>query len=271
MRLTPVILTLLASETRSWVTISQARYGAQVADIRTLYDNTTAPSGKPPQQLLGYLWQTPQDPTSHDGLGGGITWAWDPNLCAQLLPKFEEDFFFVPFVTCSMLKAAMGRGFASWSANSAQLSFTDVSAECEKLGQLNENCPLAEIWVTANNAPAASGGAAQSGLTVDAIGESPESGELALGGTGVSAALALPYPRYQAKFMYTNGVEANTAAVIETTRARVSFNTDLCWYLDVSQFALHSHELFMDWSTHASDALARVSSHSPRFVTPSTR
>ena len=64
----------------------------------------------------------------------------------SFLSQFTEDFFFIPFITCDNLKAAMTRGFASWSDNSVYVSFTDVTAECEKIGQLNEDCPLAEIW-----------------------------------------------------------------------------------------------------------------------------
>ena len=69
----------------AWVTLSQARLGAQLDVIREEsrgnYSRSVAPL-----QRLGYLWQTPADPTSSVGLGGGIGWAWDPTLCAALLP-----------------------------------------------------------------------------------------------------------------------------------------------------------------------------------------
>jgi hypothetical protein len=240
-----LLLVLLAfSPARSWTTIAQARYGAQVADIRHLYTdpNTTAPTTVPAQQLLGYMWNLPADATSKEGLGGGITWAWDPNFCSQILNKFDEDFFFVPFVTCSMLKAAVGRGFQSWSSNSVHISFTDVTQECEKIGQLNEDCPLAEIWVTSNQkAASASRQLNQVELKVEAIAESLETGSLAVGGA-MSAALAYPKPKYQTQFHYTNGVQPNTLTVIETRGARISFNTDLCWYLD-STFCYSFHNL----------------------------
>ena len=37
----------------------------------------------------------PEDPLSEHGLGGGISFAWDPALCAQLAPQFREDFIVV--------------------------------------------------------------------------------------------------------------------------------------------------------------------------------
>ena len=191
------------------------------------------------------------------------------------MPQFREDFFFVPFVTCSMIKAAMGRGFASWASNSAMLSFTDVTVECEKLGQLNEGCPLAEIWVTANGADGGASAGVQQGQTAEGLTVEPV--EERLGG-GTSAALAVPVARYALDFRYTNGVQPATGRVIETCAhlsspprparqlpgvaprhdsrlqlpdttprysprrygARVSFNTDLCWYLD-STFCYNFH------------------------------
>ncbi len=35
----------------------------------------------------------PSDPKSHVGLGGGITWAWDPELCDAILDRFKEDVY----------------------------------------------------------------------------------------------------------------------------------------------------------------------------------
>ena len=239
---TMTLLGVLASPSFAWVSISQARYGAQISDIRQLYDNTSMPSSLPVQQLLGYLWSQPTSSTSKAGLGGGITWAWDPNLCPSILSRFREDFFFVPFVDCSMLKAAMGRGFASWSANSVHLSFTDVTDECEKIGQLNEDCPLAEVWITSNDAqPASRSRRGLAGTTLTVAPAAAEEGEFALGGS-VSAALALPKPVYLSDFRYTNGVKPNAQSVIATVGARVSFNTNLCWYLD-STFCYFFHSV----------------------------
>ena len=68
---TMTLLGVLASPSFAWVSISQARYGAQISDIRQLYDNTSMPSSLPVQQLLGHLWSQPTSSTSKAGLGGG--------------------------------------------------------------------------------------------------------------------------------------------------------------------------------------------------------
>lgn len=204
-------------------------------------------------ELLGYLWTLPDDPTSHVGLGGGITWAWDPALCDALLPRFREDFFFVPFVDCTMLKAAMNRGFHSWSANSARISFVDVTEECARIGQLHKDCPLAELWVTmlggppgaaastdasAGQATGGGGGSALSALGIHEadvpISEDESAGKTdadgyALGG-GATAALAQPAARYSTNFRYTNGRRPASGRVIETFGGVISFNSGLCWY-----------------------------------------
>ena len=205
----------------------------------------------------------PEDPTSHEGLGGGITWAWDPALCDALLPRFREDFFFVPFVTCTMLKAAMNRGFASWSANSARISFVDVTEECDKLGKLSPDCPLAELWVTI--LPSSGGGAdtgSQSGQSTGRLStsaalslhdEADTSLSEALGGSS-TAALAQPVARYSTRFRYTNGVRPSSGRVIETHGGVISFNNKLCWYLD-STFCANFHAMKRRFSNLTPDEI----------------
>ena len=178
----------------------------------------------------------PTDSLSHEGLGGGITYAWDPQLCEVLLPRFREDFFFVPFVDCTMLKAAMARGFASWSANSARLSFVDVTDECTHLGQLSPDCPLAELWITVIDGATEAGAGAQAGLTASLRTTTEGQDEVdatiteALG-SGTTAALAQPVARYSTTFRYTNGVSPASGRVIETYGGIISFNAGLCWYI----------------------------------------
>ena len=44
---------------------------------------------------------------------------------------------------------------ASWADNHALISFTDVTDECAKIGELHTgNCSLAELWITAIGSPA---------------------------------------------------------------------------------------------------------------------
>ena len=50
------------------------------------------------------------------GLGMGITWAWDPTLCAKLKPVFVTSAFGVSIgIDCNSFKSAMHRAFATWS------------------------------------------------------------------------------------------------------------------------------------------------------------
>lgn len=260
------------------MTISQARFGAQLEDIRLLYNYTNASGSPQPgvspalehasaQQTLGFLWTLPADPSSHRGLGGGLTWAWDPTLCDHLQGRFREDFFFVPFIKCEDLRAAMHRGFASWSDNSARIAFHDVTAECDKLspdGAARKDCPLAELWVTYIGSPTQRGGGAGLGTSLTTVerraqGEMmtraesieglPDEGEQyvvggdhlvhRLGG-GTSAALAQPQAMYTGDFTFTNGRRPSRSSVIETVGATISFNTGLCWYLD-STFCFYFH------------------------------
>lgn len=296
-----VALLSLASLASCWVTISQSRFGAQLSVIQGLYGANGSQSANTPievstvreQQQLGYLWTTPEDSTSHRGLGGGITWAWDPALCPHILRQFREDFFFVPFVTCEMLRSAMHRAFASWSDNNARIAFHDVTAECDKLsatGKAEITCPLVELWVTYIGAAEQASGEADaeaslttSALTVDdarhaTVVEPYEDWkpELSLGAETVSAATAMPHAQYTSTFRYTNGARPARTRVIEVTSvwldlasshlplpllsassmlimgvcvrraqtvgATLSFNTELCWYLD-STFCSSFHSL----------------------------
>ena len=43
------------------------------------------------QGALHRVWDLPLDALSHAGLGGGITYAFDPELCGKILPLFRED------------------------------------------------------------------------------------------------------------------------------------------------------------------------------------
>jgi len=101
---------------------------------------------------------------SQRGLGGGVSWALDPTLCAQLLPRFKESaILYDSLVDCRGLHAALTRAFEKWSDNSRFINFVDLTLECDKLydpelhasGFPNEGfsrqhggCPHAEIWVS---------------------------------------------------------------------------------------------------------------------------
>ena len=88
------MLSLLAGAT-GWVTISQSRFGGQIDNIRNQMNGLNTDAEPNIQQKLGYLWTFPEDVGDDTGLGGGITWQWDPNLCGSILDRFSEDFFFI--------------------------------------------------------------------------------------------------------------------------------------------------------------------------------
>ena len=73
-----MISVVLAAST-GWVTISQSRHGAQLNTIKSQMAGEQLDYGPMVQQTLGYLWDLPASSTSTRGLGGGITWAWDPD------------------------------------------------------------------------------------------------------------------------------------------------------------------------------------------------
>ena len=149
------MISVVLAASIGWVTISQSRHGAQLNTIKSQMAGEQLDYGPMVQQTLGYLWDLPASSTSTRGLGGGITWAWDPVLCDDLQPQFREDFFFIEYISCRDLKAAMHRGFSSWSANHPHIHFVEVTTECEHLdkerggeGKAWKECPLVEIWVT---------------------------------------------------------------------------------------------------------------------------
>eukprot|EP00966_Prymnesium_polylepis_P327857 7383688-Prymnesium_polylepis.2 len=63
----------------------------------------------------------------------------------------QEDFWEMSFIDCRDVRAALHRAFDTWSSHHKLIKFTDVSDECEKRGELQEGCSLAEVWVTFMN------------------------------------------------------------------------------------------------------------------------
>jgi hypothetical protein len=82
-------------------------------------------------------WSLPSDAASADGLGGGISYAVDPALCASLLPHFPEESWLTTLalpmpqlVDCSSVRAAVRRALASWAAVNGNLRFYEVTDMC---------------------------------------------------------------------------------------------------------------------------------------------
>jgi hypothetical protein len=247
-------LALCAGGARAWVTKSQSNFGAQIGEIQAqmngdkVYGEDELP--RDPQMQLGYLWHSPMDPEDTRGLGGGITWAWNPDLCGPLLSKFREDIFGYPggFVNCDDMRAAIARALDKWSANNRFIKFLDITDECKQAGLLygppladfqeggfrHGGCPLAEVWITMMHPD-------------ESIGSN-------------AVASAMPYAHYATDFRYTNGARPfyndnnpdkpcpteeckYRRPVVEADSGIFSYNTNsVCWYMD-TEFCSGIHDL----------------------------
>ena len=63
----------------------QSNFGAQLPEIQQQLHGAPLPASRHWQSQLGSLWSYPLDPHSTVGLGGGVTYAWDPELCVKLM------------------------------------------------------------------------------------------------------------------------------------------------------------------------------------------
>lgn len=214
----------------AWVTLAQSAYGASVENFRLQHGGNYSGSV---ELGLGMLFNMPESTSDQRGLGGGIAWAWDDNLCSQIDRLFREDLFFAPLVGCRDLKAAMHRAFDSWASNHRAINFIDVTEACRRLhGHVSPNCSLVEVWVTAR--PPASADATEAATATPTVSVNSDD------------------------FRYTSGQPARRwdaasnrfvpMPVIETTGGTIAFGgvrdgaDDICWYLD-STFCHHFHEL----------------------------
>ena len=128
----------LAGTTLGWVTQMQSNFGVQAADIAKAFSGTLeqTDANDDPQKTLGYYWHYPVLADDNRGLGGGISWAFDDELCVKndaygskkkFEDTFKEDFFFAKFVTCVDIRASLHRAFKTWTDVQPQLRFVDVT------------------------------------------------------------------------------------------------------------------------------------------------
>jgi len=221
----------LIVEARAWITTAQQVYGAQIDEWQLETRNQSAlgdpKSVRAVHLSRGRLWSLPEDLTSTHGLGGGITYAWDPTLCAKILPLFSERVF--NLITCDDVKAALTRGLESWSRNSRFIKFQEVTQDCEALGQFTPDCPLAEVWVGALECPLAPDMCNSTGHT----------------GATFTAASAMPTLALTSAFRFTNGqrnlYSYRQRPTIEIVGGTLLFDIGIetpgmCWYLDSGTF-----------------------------------
>lgn len=252
-------LVLLPALVQGWTTISQSTVtDLTVAKIQAQFQCNGAPNCVPSTdpnmpsaaaERLGFIWTEPADlMDTMSGLTGTISWAWDWEMCDQLLPQFGERNVFA-FIGCQSLHAAVHRGFSTWSDNNAHINFLDVTEDCEHLGYGGEvnsaagrpgnDCPIAQVWVTwldpaLGHAHTNNLGSSRRRLVADTTNASSpdmiESKE-AVGAGGTVVALCESNGIGTTNFRSTNG---NVLAdqMYQTYRSTVSFNTGQCWYLD---------------------------------------
>ena len=140
-------------------------------------------------------WAVPLNATSLDGLGGGLAWAEDVNLCSSLLDRFDAETFdyfgarWLSFINCEEITDALLRGFSTWSANHGRLTFFSVTHECATANTTAADCALAEIVVTSGTNPhgmpldvtfettASSSSSSSSGSSSSSDGSSSEAGD----------------------------------------------------------------------------------------------
>jgi len=196
---------VLRLATAGWLTTSQDQGDAAARTLAGLVDSHGA---------VNRIWPSPSDPYSTRGLGGGLTFAYDPSVCDELLPAFTEShkLWGVSFIDCDSIKQAIRSAFASWSANHPSLKFHDVTADCQATadwtgGPMGIGCSRAEIYLsTTTNA-----------TSIDA------------------AATTLNEFAWDDNFHHPNGVRAVPG--LYATRGsiiRFSRSNGVCWYLDSS-------------------------------------
>ena len=262
-----------------WVPSTSSIFGAQRGQIVDQLAGVPLPADRNWQTQLGSLWTFPADALDTTGLGGGITFAFDPELCGRLMPLFREDIAGASFITCDDIKASVFRAFNAWGTNSRFFKFTDVTGECEKMGLLHGGqeeqphggCAIAEIWITALTRDESTRRRLQEGRrrlategeagSQEGGGLQVESAEQNLDSGGTFVATALSHWRASYAFRYTNGEAAfqwvltggewvqQARPVLETYAGTLAYGVDggsggvgLCWYLD-SDFCSQFHEL----------------------------
>ena len=220
-------LFLLMQPAHSWVSTSQHQRDAAAGSLQRLRESNGA---------INRVWNSPLEATSTDGLGGGLSFAYDTNLCDELLPSFSEasGLWGLTFVDCESIFAAIRTAFSTWSTNHPSLKFNDVTAECAALGDttggpFGRGCSRAEIYLTTGTNTS----------------------------TQDSAATTLNEFRWEPNFFHPNGLRADPGAYV-TTGSIVAFTTGdfssgeysrtasganaICWYID-STFCGGFHRL----------------------------
>lgn len=201
----------------AWVLFPAQLLRDEDVEIETITElvNHANIDGRPPV----YRWSVAPTLRSEYGLGGGITYAYDEEFCADMVPKFAEgnDLTTIKayeFVNCDAIKAVMQNAFATWEGNNRNIYFTDVTSICTGEDMWEDvpdaactstrcrTCPLAEI-------------------VISLFQSTPEDHS---GARVVPEAIA-------SKPLSTNNLKAGGGSL---RNVELQFGTDLCWYIDAT-------------------------------------
>lgn len=127
-RLAIFVVALLVPVASPWVLFPAASNQdliGKYSSIRQLANMTAA--GTP----TIFRWPEVTSVRSTKGIGGGITYAYDPKFCDDIIGKFSERestwLRFWEFVTCDSIKKALLLAFDTWSANHPNIHFIDIT------------------------------------------------------------------------------------------------------------------------------------------------
>lgn len=150
-----------APAARGWVLFpaeTLQKNGVKLDSIESLLNHSFV-ERQPPL----FRWTVNADMRREDGLNGGVSYAFDPEFCARMLPLFSEGndvIRFYEFVNCDLIKEVVASALRTWSANNRNVYFTDVTRICDarKLWRSTakatctsltcRRCALAELVVT---------------------------------------------------------------------------------------------------------------------------
>jgi len=83
---------------------------------------------------LVFRWTLPADSSDSSGLGGGLSYAMEPDFCPKMIDHFRDK----EWISCDGIAHAIRRAFQSWAANHQMISFTNVSATCRADASVKE-------------------------------------------------------------------------------------------------------------------------------------
>ena len=162
-----------------------------------------------------YVWNTPENTSSADGLGQAITYAVASTFCEDLLPHFSERSNILPFlVNCQLLRAALARAFATWADNHPYIKFLDIS----------DRCDVAEVWECRGKVATNNCGCGVEVL-LDVASNDPK-----IADRSASSNERAAFVRQRTRLGLVRTPAGEVHQALASVEADLFFNNDLCWY-----------------------------------------